>query len=337
MKAGRLLMDIRTPAIAFAVAAVALGAGAAGSVGAAGPTAAERPGGDPPTAAEVRRATKRFLAGRAEPEVAGAGPATRAGAQGAGSRPLFPRRRVVSFYGAPQLTQTIVGRLSPARAARRLRKQAAAYRGRNRRPVTRSFDLIGVIATASAGGDGKYRTRQSPRVIKTYLARARRINARLMLDIQPGRANVLAEFRALRRWLRKPDVDVAIDPEWNVGRRGVPGRTQGSISAKRLNRFSLRLQRMIARRGMPPKILAVHQFRSGSIRNRGRVRQRRDVAVTLNFDGIGSPAAKRAGYRNLSVRRLHDGFSLFYRRDDPLMRPRAVLRLEPEPDFVLYQ
>ena len=59
--------------------------------------------------------------------------------------------------------------------------------------------------------------------------------------------------------------------------------------------------------------------------------------MILNFDGIGSPAAKAAGYGSLASPTLFNGFSLFYQRDAPLMTPGAVLALEPEPDFALYQ
>ena len=59
--------------------------------------------------------------------------------------------------------------------------------------------------------------------------------------------------------------------------------------------------------------------------------------MVLNFDGIGCPGPKAAGYAALAVPKLFDGFSLFYRRDRPLMRPAAVLGLDPEPDFLLYQ
>lgn len=73
------------------------------------------------------------------------------------------------------------------------------------------------------------------------------------------------------------------------------------------------------------------------MRKRKRVRQRRDVDVTLDLDGIGSPTAKSAGYAILSTRHLYDGFSLFYVRDRSLMSPRDGLRLRPQPDFLLYQ
>ena len=105
-----------------------------------------------------------------------------------------------------------------------------------------------------------------------------------------------------------------------------------------MNAVSRTLARIVREYGLPPKLLVVHQFRRGS-----DPRPRRDhasgagVQVVLNFDGIGSPEPKAAGYAALTTPRLFDGFSLFYRRDTPLMKPGAVLGLEPEPDFLLYQ
>ena len=306
------------------VAATLVGAWLAGASATLGAT--------PPTTAEIERATARFLESRDRS-------ATGEHARGPKPAPesIFPESRVVSFYGAPQLSKTIVGRKSPEAAGRKLLQQAAAYEGTEQRPVVPSFDLIGVIATSNRGPDGKYRSRQDPAVIDAYLAQAREIGARLMLDVQPGRANVLAELRALRPWLAQPDVDVSIDPEWSVGRRGVPGRSPGSIKAGKLNRVSTWMQELIDLEGLPPKVLVIHQFERGGIRRRKRLAGREDVEVTINFDGIGGRSTKKAGYARFATRRLFNGFSLFYRLDRGLMRPRGVLRLEPEPDFVLYQ
>jgi hypothetical protein len=286
----------------------------------------------------VNRATERFLESNAalSPEsLPRRAPSARRGPVVDGS--LFPENRIVSFYGAPQLGRTIVGRKTPERAASKLLKQAAAYEGVNRRPVVPAFDLIGVIATASRGADRKYRVRQDPTIIDTYLAQARQIGARLMLDIQPGRANVMAELRALEPYLLQPDVDVAIDPEWSLGRRGVPGRSRGRIKAGKLNKASAYLQTLIDANSLPAKALIVHQFQRGGIKRRKRLIQREDVELAINFDGIGGRRAKKAGYARFAMPRLFNGFSLFYRLDRNLMRPRGVLNREPEPDFVLYQ
>jgi hypothetical protein len=301
--------------------------------------------GGPPSAREFERRTQEFLA----LESARPSSTVLRGGGGIGAEPaeplvpgtdvaLFPGRLAVSLYGAPQLTATAVGKRSPAGAARKLRRQARAYANASDRPVALSLNLIGVVATASAGSDRRYRARQDPNVIRTYLKAARSVGARLSLDIQPGRSPVMKELRALRKWIALPDVDVGLDPEWNVGRKGVPGRDEGSIGHRKLNRASRWLERLADREGVPDKALIVHQFRAGSVRGRGRIKQREGASVVLNFDGIGSRRAKKAGYERLATNAdLLDGFSLFYDRDVDLMKPRAVLRLRPEVDYVMYQ
>lgn len=300
--------------------------------------ASARPG--PPSAAAFERATRDLLrAGTLDGPAAarsggvGTGPV----AAGAAGGELFPRKRLLTMYGAPQLGSTILGRLGPGAAARKAVKQARPYARAGDRRVIPGFDLIAVVANSTPGPDGEYRTRQPNRLIRTYLREARSIGGRLVLDIQPGRARVSDEIEALEQWIDEPDVDVSIDPEWAVGPRGVPGRTMGKIKAKEINRVSRRLQRTIDRNDLPPKALVIHQFHSGSVRRPRDIVQRRDVDVTLNFDGIGSPAAKKAGYRALSRRALFNGFSIFYTLDTKVMGPRSVLGLEPEVDFLLFQ
>ena len=200
-----------------------------------------------------------------------------------------------------------------------------------------AFDLVSVFATAGGGPDALYRTRQDPEVIEIYLEQARAVGARLILDVQPGRSTFLKELKALKPWLLEPDVDLALDPEWSVGRRGIPGRTDGSVKAAEVNTVAKRLAGIVAANDLPPKLLLIHQFRRGSVRGRKRIEEKQGVQTVLNFDGIGAPAPKTGGYAALSVPGLFNGFSLFYQRDTPLMKASAVLALEPAPDFVLYQ
>jgi hypothetical protein len=297
--------------------------------------ASSRP--QPPSAASFERATRDLLDGGtfdSAPAARSGGIGTGPGSRGGG---LFPGKRLLTLYGAPQLTATILGKLGPRAAARKAVKQAKPYARIGDRRVIPGFDLIAVVANSTPGPDGKYRTRQPDKLIRAYLDAARSIGGRLVLDIQPGRAKVSDEIDALEKWIDEPDVDVSIDPEWEVGPRGVPGRTTGKIKAKEINAVSRRLQRIVDAGDLPPKALIVHQFHDGSVRKRRDIVQRRDVDVTLNFDGIGSPAAKAAGYRALSRRSLFNGFSIFYSLDTEVMSPRSVLGLEPEVDFLLFQ
>lgn len=259
-----------------------------------------------------------------------------------GGTKLFPDYRVVGYYGAPQSPQLgALGIGSPASAARRLARQARPYaRLDDSKRVLPAFELIGVIALAQPGPDGNYRSRQPRAVIERYLRVARKNRMLLLLDIQPGRSTFIEEARYLRRYLREPNVGLALDPEWNMGPGGVPGERIGSVQAGMVNEVSRLMARVSRRRGLPQKLLVIHQFTEDMVRGEGRLKARRNVAVVLNADGFGAPAAKRSKYRELAPSRssaLEPGFKLFYEEDTDLMSPREVLGLKPPPRFVVYE
>ncbi len=254
-----------------------------------------------------------------------------------GGRRLFPDRRVVAFYGAPQdeeLGELGIG--TPAKAAERLAKQARPYATRGR-PVLPAFELLAVVAAADPGEGDLYRTRQPGAVIRRYLRAARKAGAMLLLDIQPGRADFLTEAKVLERWLREPDVGLALDPEWRMDAAEVPGQTIGSVDASEVNAVSSWLSGIVAEEDLPEKLLLVHRFTEDMIERPEELRHPGNLAVTLNVDGFGTKAQKLAKYRELVPRRYHAGFKLFYREDTGLMSPREVNALRPSPDVVVYE
>jgi hypothetical protein len=255
-----------------------------------------------------------------------------------GGRSIFPEYRVVAFYGAPQAAE--LGELgigSPDSAARRLRRQAAPY-AKKTRPVLPAMELIATIANADPGADGLYRTRQEHAVIRRYLRAARRAKALLVLDIQPGHADFMDEVRRLDRYLREPDVGLALDPEWHTP-GAKPGTVIGSVTAAKVNQVSRHVARIVRERNLPEKLFVVHQFTEDMIADKGRVERPRGLAVTMNVDGFGTRPAKVSKYRLFTTdgKRFHDGFKLFYREDTGLMKPRSVLALQPPPDLVVYE
>lgn len=290
---------------------------------------------DPPSAAAFERATGRVLERAAF--ATAPGDVLRAPEPEAPEGVVFPDDLYVTLYGAPQLVNTELGVRTPREAGREAARLAGAYEREGASDAVPGFDLIGVVANSTPGPDRKYRTRQPDELIATYLQQAREAGGRLMLDIQPGRSSAVREIGALEEWFAEPDVDAGIDPEWNVGRKGVPGETTGRISAGEINTASRLLARIIRREDLPPKVLIVHQFTKQMIRSRGAIRQRDEVQVALNFDGIGSPAAKEAGYELLATRGLFNGFSIFLRLDTTVMRPASILGLLPAVNFLLYQ
>lgn len=256
-----------------------------------------------------------------------------------GGRRLLPDRRLVAFVGGPQdpgLGALGVGSLD--RAVGRLRRQAAAY-ARPGRPVLPVLELIAVVANADAGDDGLYRTQLPLATVRRYLAAARRADALLLLDVQPGRADIRREVARLAPILREPDVGLAIDPEWSVRSPDVPGQVIGSTTVAIVNEVSARLAAQVKAARLPEKLFVVHQFTLDMIRGAGAVARPPGVAVVFNVDGVGGQEIKQQKYRELTRPRptLRHGFKLFYEEDTDLLSPRQVLALRPAPDLVIYE
>src|SRR5215213_342170 len=181
-----------------------------------------------------------------------------------GGRRIFPDRRVVAYYGAPQDRELgALGIGTPDQAAARLERAARPF-AKGRRPVLPAFELLATVANRDAGTDGLYRTRQDDRTIRRYLRAARRHKALLLLDIQPGHADFLDEARHLRRWLREPDVGLALDPEWHTP-GAVPGTQIGTVTAAKVNEVARYVTAIVRAGDLPQKLFVVHQFTEGMV------------------------------------------------------------------------
>jgi hypothetical protein len=255
-----------------------------------------------------------------------------------GGRSILPDKRVVAFYGAPQSPELgSLGIGTPNRAATRLARQARPYE-REHRPVLPALEWITVIANADAGDDDMYRSRQPNAVIRRYLRVARRHQMLLVLDIQPGRSDFFTETTRLERWLREPDVGLALDPEWRVSAPEVPGQVIGHVGAREVNATSAWLAQLVARHALPQKLFIVHQFTDDMVDDK-QLKRRGELAMVLNADGFGTKPVKVAKYHAFTraARSYHQGFKLFYKEDVGMMTPRQVLRLRPAPDVVVYE
>jgi hypothetical protein len=152
-----------------------------------------------------------------------------------GGRTLFPRYRLVAYYGtAGTGSLGVLGEAPPTQTTKRLRAVAKRYRDAEHQ-VQIAYELISTVADASAGTDGDYSHFIDRSSVRTYVRAARRHKAYLVLDLQPGRSTFLSQARQLRWALKKPWVGLALDPEWRMGpgprpadreragRRGQPG------------------------------------------------------------------------------------------------------------------
>jgi hypothetical protein len=254
--------------------------------------------------------------------------------------PLFPKHRIVGFYGAPQdkeLGELGIG--TPQQVAVKLKNQAEEYAS-PQRPVIPAFELLGVIASSHPGDDGMYRTRQNAVTIQRYLDAAREAGIMLILDIQPGHADFLTEAKILEPYLIQPDVGLALDAEWHLPEGQIPGQTIGSVSATEVNDVAEYMSGLVTAHHLPQKLLLLHTFTDSMITPKFALRVPTNLAEVINVDGVGGRKIKQLKYTQLTARQspnLWRGFKLFFHEDDHLMSPIAVLRLQPPPDVVVYE
>lgn len=310
------------PAVIAAGAVLVLAGAALLLTGDGSKSSATRPGADDATAAQAAKPAPL-------PQLPG------------GGRRIFPDRRVVAFYGNPAAAALgVLGIGKPSKMMAKLRRQAKPY-ARKTRPILPAFELISSIAANAPGRDGRYVNHVPAKIINRYLRAARKAKALLILDIQPGHADFMSETTRLRRWLKEPDVGLAIDPEWHTP-GAVPGTRLGSTTASDVNRVIRYVAEIVRQQRLPQKLFIIHQFTQNMVRNKSQLQTPPELAVTMNVDGFGTRSGKLSKYRDFTHERnlppgTHVGFKLFYQEDTNLYTPQAVMALNPRPDLVMYE
>jgi hypothetical protein len=289
------------------------------------------PGSSPTTASSGTGATAADPAERSQPPA-------RPAELPLGGRTIFPRYRVVAYYGSTGGgTLGVLGEEPPDQIVRRLRAAAAPFATPGR-PVQIAFELIVRVADRQPGRNGVYSHSISPAVIRQYVAAARRARALVVLDIQPGRLNFLDAVRPYRWALEQPHVGIALDPEWRVAWNEVPGKTIGRVSAAEVNQVSAYVAEIVRSRQLPEKLFLLHQFRRRMLPDVARIVPRPGLALVQHVDGFGSRTEKDATYA--SVRRpwqFHLGYKLFYDEDVRPYHPAEVLAFSHPPEYISYQ
>ena len=247
-------------------------------------------------------------------------------------------RFLVAYYGTAETGALgVLGETSPEQMARRVRRAAAPFE-RRRQPTQIVFELIVSIADRYAGPGHDY-SHDIPRAeVQKYIDAAHRHDALLLLDIQPGRSDFLT---AAKRWawaLKDPYVGLALDPEWRMGKNGVPGARIGSVGASEVNRVSAWLRDLVADNALPQKLFVLHQFRTDMIDRIGAIEPRRGLVMVQHVDGFGTPGQKLATYHAVArPRQFFMGFKLFYDEDVHRMSAADVRRINPKVRFVSFQ
>ena len=254
---------------------------------------------------------------------------------------LFPGCRVVAYYGNPfSKRMGILGEINPDSMLDRLQRQADAYvHADSTTPVLPALELIVTVAQGAAGRDGMYRARMPDSVIDKVASWAERRGYLLILDVQVGRSSVRSEIAPLIKYLQRPTVHLALDPEFAMSPTKVPGHVIGTLDASQVNVAADTLAALVTQYQLPPKMLIVHRFTRPMLTNHERIHLDPRVQMVIDMDGFGAPTLKRSSYLHYIFDHpvQFAGFKVFYKNDKPMLTPEQVLRLKPIPVFIMYQ
>jgi hypothetical protein len=260
-----------------------------------------------------------------------------------GGRTLFPDYELVGFCGTPggpalgELTGNV------PKKADKLELYADKYVVPNRKTLP-VFELIAVVVQAGAGADGKYRRRVDDSVVDEYLAEARKHKGILLLNIQPGQSDFMTEVKHYEKYLKEPDVGLALDPEWAMKPKQLPGKFFGQTTGAAISEVAAYLSGIITAEHLPEKALVYHQVNGYVLKDGEAIATSPGVQIIMSVDGLGPMAAKKLTYAYL-IRHMtpgvHPGFKLFFDEDTQnggeLMKPAQVLGLTPVPEYVMYE
>lgn len=259
---------------------------------------------------------------------------------------LLPFHRIVAYYGNFYSTHMgILGAYPPTTVLAKLQAQAAAWTEADpETPVLRALDYIAVAAQNTPGRDRMYRLRMPSSQIQKALGMADQIHGLLFLDVQPGWSTVQSEVPRLAPYLQLPNVELALDPEFDLppdGKR--PGQKRGAMSAAEINFAARFLAGIVLQYHLPPKVLVIHRFSQRMVTDYRAIRPLPQVQIVMDMDGFGSPSFKTAAYDSFIASQpvQFAGFKFFYFNDvhygRRLMTPREVLALSPRPIYIVYQ
>lgn len=259
---------------------------------------------------------------------------------------LLPFSRIVAYYGNFYSTKMgALGEYEPAEMKRRLLQEVERWQTADpKTPVIPAIDYIAMVAQAGAGSDGLYRNIMPDTEIQKAVDIARELNGVVFLELQVGLADLPAQIKILEKWLKMPDVHLAIDPEFRMKNGNRPGTVIGTVDAVDINSAITYLHDLTVANNLPPKILLVHRFTQNMVTNATKITTDPAVQVVMVMDGWG-PAANKFGtyYRVVEPEPVQfTGFKVFYKNDlkppsTVLLSPADILELKPQPIFIQYQ
>jgi len=258
---------------------------------------------------------------------------------------ILPYKRIIAYYGnLYSKNMGILGELPKKEMLEKLMGEAKQWeKADTLMQVQPALHYIAVTAQNLPGKGNKYRLRMPFHQIDAVLKMAEEIDAIVFLDIQVGLSTLQDEIPELEKYLKLPNVHLGIDPEFSMKGGQKPGAVIGSFDAVDINYATEYLQKIVKENNLPPKILVVHRFTQGMVKNYKEFKIVPEVQFVMHMDGWGFPAKKISTYTHFIYREPveYTGFKIFYKNDTKgngrLLTPQELIKLKPQPVYIQYQ
>jgi hypothetical protein len=259
---------------------------------------------------------------------------------------LLPFNRIVAYYGNFYSTAMgVLGEYPPDQMMAMLASTTAEWRTADpTTPVIPALDYIVVTAQGSPGADGKYRLRMPDSQVEKAIQLMSQVNGLVFLDFQVGWSNVETEVPQYSSFLKLPNVELSLDPEFDMEPGVKPDQEIGTMDASDINWAANYLANIVNQNSLPPKILVVHRFTEDMVTNYQKITPLPQVEIVMDMDGWGSQAKKINTYERIEAAEpvQFTGFKLFYKNDllppsTGMLSPQQVLQLSPQPSYIQYQ
>jgi hypothetical protein len=259
-----------------------------------------------------------------------------------GGQVLFPGHRLVALYGNPTTPALgVLGQQDLTASITRAREVAAMYKPLSSVPVVPAFEIIATVAQGSPGPDGLYSYETPLPVLASWVHQATAAGLYVILDLQPGRANLLTQAKLYQSLLEEPDVGLALDAEWKLQPGQLPLRQIGSVGITEVNSVVRWLAALTAHRHLPQKLLVLHQFRLSMIAGEQDLdTSHDDLSIVIHMDGQGTPSDKLQTWDAVTAaapRGVFFGWKNFTVKDHPMLTPQETMRNTPAPVMISYQ
>lgn len=258
---------------------------------------------------------------------------------------LLPYNRIIAYYGNLYSTRMgILGELPRKEMLAKLQGEVASWQAAD--STTKAIPALHYIAVTAQGAPGKnnmHRMRMPHKQIDTIISWAKPINALVFLDIQVGHSSVKAEVAELEKYLAMPNVHLGIDPEFSMKNGERPGSKIGHFTAADINDAITILAEIVRKNKLTPKVLVVHRFTQGMVKNYKEIKTVPEVQIVMDMDGFGSKVLKKDSYMSYIYREpvQFAGFKLFYKNDNKkdwkMYSPEELVKFTPKPIYIQYQ